>query len=62
MGYIQRTPNAQDIPWMMAWLQGELEGMFVGVSLSLLNGGCFPIDDIPDSLMTLEAYSSRNMR
>ena len=35
------------IPWVMAWLQGELEEIFVGVSLSLLSGGIFPIDDIP---------------
>ena len=47
MGYLQRTRNAQDIPWVMAWLQGELEGIFVGVSLSQLNDGIFPIDDIP---------------
>ena len=32
IGYIQRTPNAQDIPWAMAWLQEELEGMFERVS------------------------------
>ena len=40
------------MPWVMAWLQSELEGMFVGVfvwvSLSLLNGGIFPNDDIPE--------------
>ena len=43
MGYIQRTLNAQDIPWVMAWLQGELTGMVVGVSLTQLNGGIFPM-------------------
>ena len=32
----------------MAWFQGEPEGMFVGVSLSLLNGGILTIGDIPD--------------
>ena len=46
MGYIKRTPNAQDIPWVMAWLQGEQERIFVGVSLSLINCGIFPIDDL----------------
>ena len=35
MGYIWRTLNAQDIPWVMAWLQGEPDGMHVGVLLSL---------------------------
>ena len=48
MGNIKRTLNVQDIPWFIAWLQGEPEGMIVGVSLNLLNGGIFPIDDIPD--------------
>ena len=41
MGYIWMTLNAQD------WLQGEPDRMVVRVSLSLLNGGTFPIDDIP---------------
>ena len=47
MGYIRRTLNTQDIPWVMAWLQGELDGMHVGVSLCILNGGIFPLHDIP---------------
>ena len=53
MGYIKRTLNDQDLPWVMAWLQGEPEGMIVGVSLSLLNGGIFPIDDIPDQFRNI---------
>ena len=31
----------------MAWLQGEPDGMHVGVSLCILNGEIFPFDDIP---------------
>ena len=56
MGYLQRTPNAQDIHWVMAWLQGELEGICVGVSLSLLNGGIFPINDIPVEFSSILEY------
>ena len=26
MGYIKRTLKAQDLPWVMTWLQGEPEG------------------------------------
>ena len=37
----------------MAWLQGELTGMVVGVSLTQLNGGIFPIDDIPDEFRSI---------
>ena len=36
----------------MTWHQGEPEGMFVGISLSLLNGG---ISLLMTSLMSLEA-------
>ena len=48
MGYIKRKLNAQDLPWVMAWLQGEPEGMIVGLSRCLLNGGIFPLDHIPE--------------
>ena len=48
LGYTKSTLNAQDIPWVMAWLQGDPEGMVVGMSLSLQNGGIFPINDIPE--------------
>ena len=37
----------------MAWLQGEPEGMIVGISLCLLNGGTYPIDDIPDQFWSI---------
>ena len=40
----------------MAWLQGELEGISVGVSLSLLNGGIFPINDIPVEFSSILEY------
>ena len=52
-GIYQETLNAQDIPWVREWLQGEPEEMIVGVSLSLLNGGIFPIDDIPDEFRSI---------
>ena len=53
LGYTKRTLNAQDIPWVMAWLQGDPEGMVVGASLCLLIGGIFPIDDIPEGFRAI---------
>ena len=53
MGYIKQTLNAQDLPLVMAWLQGEPEGMIVGLSLCLLNGGVFPLDHIPDQFRSI---------
>ena len=37
----------------MAWLQGEPEGMIVGLSLCLHSGGIFPIDHIPDQFRSI---------
>ena len=53
MGYTNRTLNAQDLPLVMAWLQGEPEGMIVGLSPCILNGGIFPIDHIPDQFRSI---------
>ena len=55
MGYTKRTLNAQDLPWVIAWLQGEPEGMIVGVSLCLLTGDIFPIDGNRQFSQGLEA-------
>ena len=52
LGYT-KTLNAQDTPWVMAWLQGDPEGMVVGTSLCLLNGGIFPINDIPEGFRAI---------
>ena len=40
-GSLRRTPNAQYIPWVREWLQQDPDGIFMGVSLSILNGGIF---------------------
>ena len=47
MGSLCRIPHAQYILWVREWLQQEPEGIFVGASLSILNGGIFNHDDIP---------------
>ena len=39
--------SAQYIPRVREWLQQDNEGIFVGVSLSILNGGMFNDDDLP---------------
>ena len=59
MGYLQMTLNAQDIPWVMAWLKGEPEEVFGGISLSIHNCGIFPIDYIPVKFGT---YLRKSMR
>ena len=53
LGYTKRTLNAQDIPWVMVWLQGDPERMVVGTSLCLLNGVIFPIHDIPEAFRAI---------
>ena len=39
--------HAQYIPWIREWLQQDPDGIFMGASLSILNGGIFNHDDIP---------------
>ena len=47
IGSLCRTPHAQYIPWIREWLQQDPDGVFIGASLSILNGGIFNHDDIP---------------
>ena len=47
MGSLCRTPHAQYIPWIREWLQQDPDGIIMGASLSILNGGIFNHDDIP---------------
>ena len=59
MGYLQRTLNAQDIPWVMAWLQGEPEGVLWESLLAFLMGVFFLL---MMSLSRSETYLSKSMR
>ena len=59
MGYIKRTLNTHDLPWIMAWLQGKPEVIIVGLSLCLLNGGIFPCDHIPDQFRSMHEREQR---
>ena len=47
MHSLHRIPHAQSIPWVREWLQQEPEGIVMGASLGILNGGTFNHDDIP---------------
>ena len=46
-GSLHRTTHAQYIPWIREWLQQDLDGIFMGTSLSIFNVGIFNHDDIP---------------
>ena len=47
MGYLCRIHHVQYILWVREWFQNEPEGIFMGASLSIHNGGIFNYDDIP---------------
>ena len=40
-------PHAQYIPWIREWVQQDPDGIFMGASLGILDGGIFDHDDIP---------------
>ena len=46
-GFLYRIPHAQYIDWVREWLRFDDEGMYVGVSMSILNGDLFDDDDHP---------------
>ena len=45
--FLHRIPHAQYIDWVREWLRVDDEGMYVGVSMSILNGDLFDDDDFP---------------
>ena len=47
MGSLCRTPHAQYISWIREGLQQDPDGIFMGASLSILNGSIFNQDDTP---------------
>ena len=46
-GFLCRIPHSQYIDWVREWLRQDDDGIFVGISLSMLNGDLFDDDDLP---------------
>ena len=44
-GFLCRIPHVQYIHWLREWLRFD-EGIYVGVSISMLNGDLFDDDDL----------------
>ena len=46
-GFLCRIPDAQYTDWVREWLRHDDEGIYMGVSMSILNGDLFDNDDFP---------------
>ena len=46
-GFLHRIPGAQYIEWLREWLRNDDEGIYVGVSMSILNGDLSDGDHLP---------------